>query len=87
MQQSVCAQIKGTQGPPVCHCAAPSGFMDGRFTVAELRQHIQDLRAIGGRLALSKPWDLPEFLRVTVGLAGENDAFIQNLKQLRRESS
>ncbi|MDO8729802.1 MAG: histidinol-phosphate transaminase [Candidatus Omnitrophota bacterium] len=32
-------------------------------------------------------WDLPEFLRVTVGLAVENDAFIQNLKQLRRESS
>ena len=31
-------------------------------------------------------WDLPEFLRVTVGLPEENDAFIQNLKQLRRES-
>ena len=28
-------------------------------------------------------WDLPEFLRVTVGLAGENDAFIAALKEVR----
>ena len=32
-------------------------------------------------------WDLPEFLRVTAGLPEENDAFIQNLKQLGRISS
>lgn len=27
-------------------------------------------------------WDLPDYLRVTAGLAGENDAFIQELKAL-----
>ncbi len=34
-----------------------------------------------------EPWDLPEYLRVTVGLAAENDAFIQNLKQLGRNTA
>ncbi len=29
-----------------------------------------------------QPWDLPEYLRVTAGLAGENDAFIAALKNL-----
>ena len=32
-------------------------------------------------------WDLPECIRVTIGLAGENEAFIQTLKQHRREKS
>ena len=32
-----------------------------------------------------RAWDLPEYLRVTVGLAAENDAFIQTLKPLGRE--
>lgn len=31
-------------------------------------------------------WDLPEFLRVTVGLPEENDAFIQTLNQLGRNT-
>ena len=32
-------------------------------------------------------WDLPEYIRVTVGLPEENDAFIQTLKQLGGEIS